>query len=88
MSAKMREFVVSLRRGADMTMVVPSGSLTDAVKETRVHIMEVMPTGKTVVVAVSSPNELKLLRARLDGTCHVVERTIGHVLNGSSSAGG
>jgi hypothetical protein len=87
MSAKMREYVVSLRRGADMKVVVPSGSLTDAVKETRVHIMEVMPTGKTVVVAVSSPRELELLRARLDRTCHVVERTIGHVLNGSTSAG-
>lgn len=76
----MREFVVSLRRGADIKLLVPSGSLTDAVKQTRVHIKEVLPTGKTVVVAVSSPSELKLLRERLDQTCHVVERTIGHVL--------
>jgi hypothetical protein len=79
MAAKMREYVVSLRRGADLKMV-PSGSLMDAVKQTHVHIMEVMPTGKTIVVAVTSPGELKLLRERLDRTCHVVERSIGHVL--------
>jgi hypothetical protein len=80
MTAKAREFVVSLRRGADMKMVVPSGSLTDAVKQTRVHIMVVLPTGKTIVVSVNNPSELKLLHERLDRTCYVVERVIGHVL--------
>lgn len=82
----MQEYVVSLRRGVDMKAAVPNGSLTDAVKETRVRIMEVMPTGKTVVVAINSPRELELLHARLDRICHVVERTMGHVLSGSSSA--
>jgi hypothetical protein len=76
----MREYVISLRRGADVRRVTPSGSLTDAVKEMRVHVREVLPTGTTVVVAINDPGELDRLHARLDGTCYVVERTRGHVL--------
>jgi hypothetical protein len=76
----MSEYVISLRRGADARQVAASGSLTDAVREMRVHVKEVMPTGRTVVVAIRDTRELDLLHARLDGTCHVVKRTTGHVL--------
>ena len=76
----MREYVVSLRRGADVKILAPSGSLKDAVKDPRVRVTEVMPTGKTVVVAVNSAADLSRLYEMLGNTCHVVERTKGHVL--------
>jgi hypothetical protein len=76
----MREYVVSLRRGADVTEVAPNGSLKDAVREARVQVTEVMPTGESVVVAVTDAAELTRLQHKFGSVCHVVARAKGHVL--------
>jgi hypothetical protein len=76
----MREYVVSLRRGANVRIVAPTGSLTDAVREARVQVTEVMPTGESVVVAVTNAAELTRLQNKFGSICHVVERAKGHIL--------
>lgn len=76
----MREYVVSLRRGADITGVSPTGSLKDAVTTAHVRVTEVLPTGQTVVVAIPDDNALSRLRHKLGTACHVVARTKGQIL--------
>lgn len=76
----MREYVLSLRRGADVKAVAPTGSLRDAVRAARVEVTEVMPTGETVVVAVTTNAELTRLQNTFGTICHVVERAKGHIL--------
>jgi hypothetical protein len=63
-----------------MKDVAPTGSLKDAVNATQIRVTEVMPTGKSLVVNVSSAADLKQFELKLGRSCHVVERTKGRVL--------
>lgn len=76
----MREYVVSLRRGADIAGVSPTGSLADAVDTARVRVTEILPTGQTVVVVVQDDDALSRLQSKLGKSCHVVQRIKGHTL--------
>ncbi|MBP9757821.1 MAG: hypothetical protein KBD06_04435 [Candidatus Pacebacteria bacterium] len=75
-----REYVVSFRRGKKMADLSSGNAdmLVEFLQTAGITIVEVMPTGETVVIRAST-DDARLLHAAIHATCHIVPRSVGTV---------
>ncbi|MEY9387532.1 hypothetical protein ABIF93_005789 [Bradyrhizobium japonicum] len=72
----MTEYVISLRNGLQNGRK-PLRTLLAA---ERLHVIEALPTGNTVVVSVEGELDAESLQAKIGAECYVIVRARGKVL--------
>lgn len=75
-----REYVVSFRRGKKMADLSSGNGnmLVEFLQSAGITIVEIMPTGETVVISASA-DDARVLHTAIHATCHVVPRSVGTV---------